>query len=157
MLSFYKFTYAYERGRQSNITQQVLMCINVFVRIYVLQNIWIWCESEDIEMEQLSPNIPLAYFPYRKQEGYLAPFVVVRLLDLPGENPKNIKLTFFTQCLFSYKYDIRSTKYIYLSLSLPSPAADQKVKVVCRVWASNVQHKLNLRRTGESVTYFHVN
>lgn len=46
------------------------------------QNAWVWCESEDVKIEQLSPGLPLSFFPYHMQEGYLSPLAPVRLLDL---------------------------------------------------------------------------
>lgn len=48
------------------------------------ENLWVWCESDDgVTFEQSSPGIHAKFFPYHRQEGYLSPFVVVRVLGVP--------------------------------------------------------------------------
>lgn len=81
------------------------------------QNVWVWCESQEVTLEQLWPAIPISYFPYYKQKGYLAPFVPVRLQDIKD---------------------------------------GQEGNVTCQVWAGNVDHSVNGRRTGEARIFFHV-
>eukprot|EP00397_Hematodinium_sp_SG-2012_P068669 GEMP01112834.1.p1 GENE.GEMP01112834.1~~GEMP01112834.1.p1 ORF type:complete len:191 (+),score=3.57 GEMP01112834.1:1-573(+) len=49
------------------------------------KNVWVWCESEGVEIDQPAPGIPYYFYPYSNQLGYLAPFVMVRLRDLPRE------------------------------------------------------------------------
>ncbi|KAK8396733.1 hypothetical protein O3P69_005017 [Scylla paramamosain] len=55
------------------------------------QNAWVWCESEEVGIEQLSPGLPISFFPYFNQEGYLAPFVFVRVLNLPVEQKVTVR------------------------------------------------------------------
>nr|XP_045601441.1 sodium/potassium-transporting ATPase subunit beta-like [Procambarus clarkii] len=43
------------------------------------EHVWVWCESEDSQLEQPAPGIPLYYFPYTNQEGYHRPLVPVRI------------------------------------------------------------------------------
>ncbi|XP_045122568.1 sodium/potassium-transporting ATPase subunit beta-like [Portunus trituberculatus] len=83
----------------------------------VKKYVWVWCESDDVKIEQLSPGIPVNFFPFFNQEGYISPFVFVRIQNLP---------------------------------------IDQKVKVRCRAWANNIEHRINKRLTGEAVVYFHL-
>ncbi|KAK4319390.1 hypothetical protein Pmani_009673 [Petrolisthes manimaculis] len=45
------------------------------------KNVWVWCESQnkDVVLEQRSPGIPIYYYPYNNQPGYLSPIVIVRV------------------------------------------------------------------------------
>ncbi|KAG7159434.1 sodium/potassium-transporting ATPase subunit beta-like [Homarus americanus] len=55
------------------------------------KNVWVWCESQEVEIEQPAPGLPLSFFPYTNQPGYLAPFVMVRLIDVPLEVDVKVK------------------------------------------------------------------
>lgn len=67
--------------------------------VVCLQNVWVWCESEDVKIEQKSPGIPFSFFPYHKQSGYLSPLVPVRLLNLEGKAENRVDYTYsFVAC-----------------------------------------------------------
>ncbi|XP_053639305.1 sodium/potassium-transporting ATPase subunit beta [Cherax quadricarinatus] len=49
------------------------------------KHVFVWCESDKGELEQPAPGIPLYYYPFINQEGYLRPLVPIRLLDLEND------------------------------------------------------------------------
>lgn len=48
-------------------------------------HIWVWCESDDVELEQAAPGVPIYYFPYLNQKGYLSPLIPVRIMNLQSD------------------------------------------------------------------------
>lgn len=45
------------------------------------KHVWVWCESDrkEVVLEQSSPGIPLVYFPFMRQQGYLSPLSIIRV------------------------------------------------------------------------------